>query len=269
MNDDLIWELERAEHNRIRRQWDLLSSLPLMPLPRLPDQDSEQRLFTLADLCLLAYGVCAAAIGHVEKSTFFFERKILPEIEQRSPELHACVLLWLAVLYLYRGNVEKTLEYVAAVRTAGLTEAVPEIQLIEGLAVRVAGDPWGAVDILRPLARKDSALFPIERHTALAALLEATVASGVRPATPQQILWLDRQDFHGRRGTIPMVLVALYRLIIQSGPPPGVRTADEILAALDRIPSYQRPLMTKLLEDVLPRPLAGVVRIGGKTHSAA
>ena len=54
-----------------------------------------------------------------------------------------------------------------------------------------------------------------------------------------------------------ILLAALYRLSLCADSPIN-QQQESILCALDQTATFERPLLTLLIQDVLPRPLAGV-----------
>lgn len=253
------WDLTTQERNRARLRRDAAGTAFLMPMHRLQEEKSGKMLLTAKETLHVIWGVEDAVLDYMPGSLFDFERRLLPDARKHGRIWHGCVLLWSALCRLYVCDPRAARRHVEAGEEAGLVGAVPELQLAKGMALRLEGDATAAVAALGPPSRRDSPLFPAQHSMACAWLLEARVAGGIGGATPQQIKWLEREDKHVYHGTVGIILAALHRLGLSlEQRPEGVRTPAETLNALDQVAAFERPMLTMLLEDILPRPLAGV-----------
>lgn len=235
----------------------------MMPMARLQEEASGARLLTADDVLCAIWGVEDAILGLMPSSVRLFEQRLLPEAESRGPIWHGCVMLWCALFRLYICDSARALEHIGDAEGAGLSGAVPEIELVKGMALRLEGAVSEAVSVLRPLVRRGGLLFPDQRTQALAWLIESEAAVGRVPAEAQRVRWLSRRNRNIYQGSMGIVLAALYRLSIGLGTLPKMNAEAECaLLALDQTPVFERPLLTALLQDVLPRPLAGVEALG-------
>jgi hypothetical protein len=254
------WELDKAERTAIRFRLKTANGLALLPVSRLSIACGDLMLLTGEESCLFALGLADSIVGNLSRSLYYFDQ-LLAARHHRSDGWLACNLLWCSALSVYLCDSDRCLRYADEIETLGLGDIVPEAMLIRSLAIRVSGDPSAAAAKLEHLRKDESALFPHERVEAEALWLESSVAADVYEPTEDDIRGIDRNDRGVDHGTRGVLLVSLYRMLISARTNiGGARSPDEILDAMDRAPAYQRPLMTLLLEDILPRPLAGVVR---------
>jgi len=108
--------------------------------------------------------------------------------------------------------------------------------------------------VFRPLINRQAGWFPDGRIQATAWLYEADAANRVQECCEEHLAWLEVRNRHAH-GMIGSVLAAMFRLSYVLG---LCKRQEEILVALDHVPAFQRPSLTMLLQDILPRPLSGV-----------
>lgn len=200
----------------------------------------------------------------------------------QGPFWHSNVLLWCAVLSLYNCDPTSSPDYVAKAEEVSPHGETPETMLVKGMTKRLLGDFSGASETLKPLAKPrptpppglnhqellawGSALPPEERpfsfshEIALAWKMESDAAAGMVSVNEQEIEYLERTDLDEYQGLIGIFPAALYRLLKATGlSPKDVRSPDVLLAAMNELHIAQRPMITMLLQDILPRPLKGVI----------
>jgi hypothetical protein len=255
------WELTRKERIPVRLH-DESSHVFMAPINnRLQVEELQgKRLLTMEEMILLTRGIQAAIVGDIPRALFMFEERLMPARVDHDPIWHACVLLWSALCRLYLCDPATALQHVHEAEEKRLINNVPELLLAKGMSLRLSGRFREAIGVLRSSGRRGGYLqgFATERKTALAWLIESQVAGGIGKPTLQQFKWLSDRDRFAH-GTIGVYRAATYRVgLLLEADLDEKHKPPQLLAALDHVAAFERPMLTMLLEDVLPRPLKGV-----------
>lgn len=255
------WTLNAKELKELRRADLAVTVQLLIPMNRFDTDDSS---FSLAgeEIAELVWAIHDLSLGRLDQAQHSFENLLLPAAMAKGRAWLGCVLLWSALCRLYLCDVGIALDHVEHAESDGLTEViVPEARLLKSMALRLLGRNAEAVDTLRPLVSRRGPLLPDGRTLALAWFIESETASGIHQAEAQRLAWLVRRERNRYRGACGIVLAAIYRLSLLPQLC-SLETAGGMLEALDEVAAFERPMMTMLLADVLPRPLTGVERVG-------
>jgi hypothetical protein len=233
-----------------------ISDQLLIPTVRWYEAEQESMGLTNDDVLFLTWGISEMVIGDIPHALYSFEQLMLPLAPGKSPVWWASALLWSAICRLYLCDGAMALTHIETAEQHGMTHAMPEFELVKGMALRLAGRSQEALSVFKRLARRDGPLFPEHRSQAIAWLLEARVAAG-NIATREQVRWLVRENrFH--HGTVGIIAAATYRLCASLHFSECECSPDDIVAVMDSSPIFLRPMLTMILADLLPRTLAGV-----------
>lgn len=257
MTNEQRWEPTREEQNRIRRAGDDVHTHLMIPVVRLREEENFRQPLDPIEVWRVIIGVEDLVLGNILGALSTFEQRLLDTAPEHGRIWHGCVLLWSGLCRLYACDPEAALGHVSAAEEGKLDKGIPEIRLLKGMALRLTGHLEDAMKIFKPLSYSESDLFPSDRRQAAAWLLESAILAGVEHATPEEIRFLERKNRTLHHGNMGIVLAALYRLSATEHTP-GIQAPEKILDALDNLPIYQRPVLTMLLQDILPRPLKGV-----------
>ena len=256
---NIPWDLDTKHINIARIQEMSISELLLVPNWRLGLASSDAYDLSNDELLHIIWAISDLSLNRIPFALFDFEQKLLSHAENFSEELHACILWWSSICRIYCCDPANALLHINTARSRGFIELVPEIQLIEAIAMRVSGKIEAAIEVFNKLIAI-SDIHPSSKDCALAWRFEANLFAGQGYGDSDlacKLEQLDRCYFHGAIGAM---LAPIYRLLIQRPGSCGEFSADDILERLDRCPPFERPLLTMVLFDILPRPLAGVER---------
>ncbi len=264
------WQLERKETVRQQLSEMAVDLQLLLPTIRLQELDASALSLDGDEALFLSWAMVDLGIGRISHALFDFEQRLLPSAIRKNPTWYSCVLLWSALCRIYTCDAQAALSHVAVAESICATaDLIPEIMLAKGMALRLAGYLSESMSVLQMVAKQDSGLSPWGRHQALGWLYETEAAAGLNWDAEQRCSWLAKEDKLRYHGTMGILLAALYR-IQRTSEQQGEKdkVADDILAWLDNAPIFQRPLLTMLLQDILPRPLAGTKQKEQPTESA-
>lgn len=251
------YELDPTEREARMLQRRVITELYLMPFDPLDPRKITELSLSKSEVSDFMQAIAYMAIGHVRQALICFRYGLLPESSEHGSLWHTAVLLWCALLSLYDCDPLPALEYVAQAEENSPLGETPEIRMVKGMAKRLSGDLSGAVESFR-LAHSHPGRY---KDIVQAWMLESEAVAGSRRVTAQQIKSLENKDVVEYSGYIGILSGVLYRLLITSGlRPKGIRAPDEILVVLDNVHVAERPMLTMLLQDILPRPLKGVVK---------
>ncbi|NLN77130.1 MAG: hypothetical protein GX139_12600 [Armatimonadetes bacterium] len=251
-----MWKLDNNER-RLQRFLDRAVTVQLqMPLYFIQSVDMPFAL-PHEEVGSMVCAIQCLSLGRIDHALGVFEELLLDDACKANPTWRSCVSLWAALCRLYSCDAVYALEYIAQVERDLQSATPPEIGLVKGMAFRSQGRISEAIATLRPLVRKHGPIGPDRRTMALAWLIESEAASGRNVALSQRIRWLRRRDENIYQGSMGILLAALYRLSLCADSPIN-QQQESILCALDQTATFERPLLTLLIQDVLPRPLAGV-----------
>ncbi|MEN6372388.1 MAG: hypothetical protein ABFD64_10290 [Armatimonadota bacterium] len=255
--------------------------LYLMPFnPHNPRKISALSL-DLSDVSDFIRAIDSMMVGDLPWALLCFKTLLLFAHTQ-GPLWHSAVLLWCAMLSLYNCDPTSAPDYVSKAEEISPSGETPEIMLVKGMTKRMARDFSGASSALQFLAKPRLVVppgmsnmealewvkkippeeFPVFdlNDLAMAWKMESEAAAGKLDFSEQEIEYLERTDLDIYQGCIGIFPAAVYRLLKTTGlSPKGVRSPDELLAAMDELHIAQRPMITMLLQDILPRPLKGVI----------
>jgi len=257
------WQLRKEQRHATYRLGRSPILLFLVPMFDLHDGLFELSSLSVDEICWLVRAAKSWAQGHIDDAGYWLERRLLPNAPDRGKGWHSLVVLWSTVCRLYLCDPLGALAIIAAGRNEA--EQLPEAELAEAMALRLMGDRAKAVPMLRSLARRDSPLGHRCREQAIAWLLESMAFETA--GTYNQVRWLDRRR-ELNKGVMGVFAAAEYRVVANASLVSGGITAAELLADMDCAPAFERPLLTMLLEDIIPRPLADVDANGESPDAA-
>lgn len=254
------WGLDGAASGRACGEGDAIARSILWPYDIWPNA-AQQCNITASEVWPLSLGLINAACGAVVSALYFIEQQLLPVTHGKEQHWHNSCVLMAASLRLYCCEPAKALQHVATARARGAIGR--ELDLFEGLALRLRGSLSEAAKIVQPIVpSRYRSLIDDSEVLGKALLLE--IRCHERPISTRAMCWLEREDIRRYGGTAGLILAALFRAeTITKRRSTATRSREAILDALDRIPLFERPFITALLADILPRPLAGVAQVEG------
>lgn len=213
-----------------------------------------------SELVCFSRGIIDLTIGDVVGALYIFQRGLLPTASSRGVAWHLSTLYWCALFSVYAGDPWSALEYVDQAEKLPPVDPLWDIRMVKGMALRLSGQIDAAIEVFHNLADPSSGLDPFERDTAQAWLLECQAAVCPKEIDVEWIVWLIEwyyMDIHHQRSCI--LIAALYRFLVSAElavkdyPEP-----EDALLELDKAPLFERPMLSMLLQDILPRPLKGI-----------
>lgn len=253
------WELDDWQSEQIRLWRQICEVYFMGPVHRMQHGDEETCLLTPWETRQVIWGIESAVIGEVLPALNMFEHRLLPLSHKRGWAWHAAVLQWSAMCRILLCDPQGAMVHILAGEKADLIEKTPELEVARGISLRLLGNHAEAVGVLSPLADSESSLYPWQRLLATAWLYESRVAGNLEPARLRDIRWLQQKSTVTYRGSLGILHAAQYRLSSSlEHLPDDTMSMDDLLSALDTVPPFERPVLMMLIEDILPRPLAGI-----------
>lgn len=256
--DNSRWQLTENSRNILRLSERAVCIPLMMPLNHLAVGRAAAVRLTELELVDFTLGVGDAMLQHIPGALCDFEQRLLPTAQRHGKRWQSCLLLWSALCRLYLCDPVAALRHLRAAEGIGPADALPEITLAKGMGLRLSGDHASAVEIMESLMQS-RVLLPDEETMARAWVTETRLAGGLGGATAEDVEWLKRRNRNVYEGTLGILLGALYRIGLCARPAIAkLVDVDAVLGALDNVALFEQPMLTMLLQDILPRPLAGV-----------
>jgi hypothetical protein len=130
-----------------------------------------------------------------------------------------------------------------------------EARFLTGIAYRMTGILDKAMKIFAELSRANSGLSYGARRLALTWYLDCAISSGHIKPTYSQVLWLQVRSLYDYwyNGIYSAVEFRILHMLNT-----GIARRKRLLSDMNKSPMFQRPLLTSLLNGLLPKPLKGV-----------
>lgn len=261
------WTLDEIERKRARELCDSVDYQLFLPVDRLQEINADEYSIDAGEILFLIWTVQDLTTGRLDNAFERLETKLLPRAAGRHAHWLAAIRLWCALCKLYLCDADGVLEHIVCAEQEGVVATMEyEYTLTKGLALRLKGDFDEAERCLQSIELND-AVFRDNgdiKLQILSALAETMLVRGQTEYAQANMEYINRRMnslSRARAIVMGIPLAAAYRFctVLDATLLYG-ETKEDILVRMDEAPAFLRPLLTTLLEDILPRPLVGVVR---------
>jgi len=252
-SDDERWRLDVRERGTAALSKSA-GCLPIRSCLDLHPPNSRVTSITVASGIDLAKAILNGIAGDMDGALLCFEG-LLAEGRSLDPGWYSCILLGSAIARIYAGSPAAALAHAQAAQGLDVDIRRGDFELVEAVARRLLGDLDSAIAILRRLVRSPCLLTGWNQDFLREWWWESRVLTGARLSRKALAALRNELDTGGATSGLPAAV--LFRAACL----PDLRheiDRDMVLEELDNSPPFERPLLTLLLEDVLPRPLKGV-----------
>lgn len=259
----MLWILSESTSNEARVREMTATVNLFLPKPRMQEVDANAYSISAEEVLFVMWTAEHLALGQLEHALSMLQVKLLPRAANRNDHWLAALRLWCALCNVYLCRGAAALEHIAVAEQADVaTSMQTEYALAKGLALRLQREFEQAEQCLRAVGVGISA-FPDVRLQASSALAETLLASGSSEYAVANIEVITQKANANRwccGAVVGIALAAMYRYCTALGEVlPDGKDQSDVLADMDNAPAFLRPFLTTLLEDILPRPLEGVV----------